>query len=220
MSALRNPFPTIACLICVLVLFYTGFAGPAHAEPDTKPISTSHVYVFTGFGGFRKSYVDGVADRVRQRGLPTTVSTPGDASAVATSAIEDYRRGRVRSVVIVGYSMGGGAAIKMAADLAQANVPVQLVLTIDPVSVPEVPGNIRRLINYYVPNGISGPIEPPKTFRGILKNVGEPNRDLGHFSIARTREDELIKIVISAAAHAAAPAPAVQMTKTAQPQER
>src|SRR5579872_781226 len=119
--ALRNVVGRVVPLACAVVLLFAVSSGRVNAQPVPKPGSTAHVYVFTGFGGAGKSYIDGVADRVRQRGLPTTVSVPDDASAVATSTAESYKHGRVRSIVIVGYSMGGGAAIKMAAGLAAAN---------------------------------------------------------------------------------------------------
>jgi hypothetical protein len=96
--------------------------------------------------------------------------------------------------------MGGGAAMNMAAQLGRAHVPVQLVLTVDPVGVPEVSANIRQLVNYYVPHGVSGPIPRTKSFHGILRNVEEKNWEpLGHFSIATARERELINLVTSVA---------------------
>ena len=104
----------------------------------------------------------------------------------------------------------------MAAELSRSKVPVQLVLTVDPVGVPEISPNIRRLINYYVPGGISGPIPRAKTFRGILQNVPEKDRELGHFSIAKARERELIDLVTTAARVPATHENPAQSTGTAQ----
>jgi pimeloyl-ACP methyl ester carboxylesterase len=214
--ALRIAIAGLASFACALLLSVTVPSGQANAQQDTKLNQAAHVYVFTGFGGAGRSYIDGVADKVRQRRMPTTVSSPGEVSSVAASAIERYKSGRLRSIVIVGYSLGGGAAMQMAAELGRANVPVQLVLTVDPVGVPEVSPNIRRLINYYViPIGVSGPIPRPAHFRGILENIAEQDANpLGHFMIAFTRERELIDLVAAAAAPAAAATPAAKMTGT------
>ena len=221
--ALRITIAGLLSFACALVLSVIVPSGQAKAQQEPKLNPAAHVYVFTGFGGAGRSYIDGVADKVRQRRMPTTVSSPGDMSSVAASAIERYKSGRLRSIVIVGYSMGGGAAMKMAAELGQANVPVQLVLTVDPVSVPDLSPNVRRLINYYVPDGVSGPIPRPKNFRGTLQNIAERDRSLGHFSIATARERDLINLVAAAAAPPAAPTPAApasaaNATGTAQPE--
>src|SRR5262245_16825617 len=214
--ALRTAIAGLASFACALLLSVTVPSGQANAQQDTKLNQAAHVYVFTGFGGAGRSYIDGVADKVRQRRMPTTVSSPGDMSSVAASAIERYKSGRLRSIIILGYSMGGGAAMQMAAELGRANVPVQLVLTVDPVSVPELSPNIRRLINYYIPNGISGPIPRPNNFRGTLQNIAERDLSLNHFSIATARERDLINLVAAAAAPAAALTPAAKTTGTAQ----
>src|SRR5262249_30307109 len=215
--ALRIAIAGLASFACALMLSVTIPPGQANAQQDTKLNQAAHVYVFTGFGGAGASYIDGVADKVIERNIPTTVATPHEVPSVAASAIERYKSGRLRSIVIVGYSLGGGAALTMAAELGQANVPVQLVLTVDPVGVPEVSPNIRRLINYYVPIGVSGPIPRPANFRGILENIAEQDSNpLGHFLIAFARERELIDLVAAAAAApAAAATPAPKTTGTA-----
>jgi thioesterase domain-containing protein len=50
--------------------------------------------------------------------------------------------------MIVGHSLGGGAAVEMAADLGQAGVPVQLVVTLNPVGGSQVFSNVRRSVNF------------------------------------------------------------------------
>lgn len=49
--------------------------------------------------------------------------------------------------MIVGHSLGGDAAVAMAAELGRAGVPVQLVATLDPVGGSEVSSNVRRSVN-------------------------------------------------------------------------
>jgi pimeloyl-ACP methyl ester carboxylesterase len=51
---------------------------------------------------------------------------------VAQQAIEQYKSGRLRTIMIVGHSLGGSAASWMAAELGQAGVPVQLVVMLRP----------------------------------------------------------------------------------------
>jgi pimeloyl-ACP methyl ester carboxylesterase len=85
-------------------------------------------------------------DKIGRRGIPTTVSNYSDWPTLAQDAIEKYKSGRLRSIMIVGHSLGGGAAVAMAAELGRAGVPVQLVTTLDPVGASEVTSNVRRSI--------------------------------------------------------------------------
>ncbi|MGB8895180.1 MAG: alpha/beta fold hydrolase [Pseudolabrys sp.] len=85
--------------------------------------------------------------KIRRRGILTTVANYGDWPALAQDAIQRYKNGRLRSVMIVGHSLGGGAAVAMAAELGRAGVLVQLVATLDPVGGSEVSSNVRRSVN-------------------------------------------------------------------------
>jgi pimeloyl-ACP methyl ester carboxylesterase len=86
--------------------------------------------------------------RIGRRGIPTTVRNYGDWPALAQEAIQQYNSGRLRSIMIVGHSLGGGAAVDMAAELGRAGVPVQLVVTLDPVGGSQVSSNVRRSVNF------------------------------------------------------------------------
>jgi len=50
--------------------------------------------------------------------------------------------------MIVGHSLGGSAAIAMAAELGRAGVPVQLVVTLDPTYGSGTSANVRRSVNF------------------------------------------------------------------------
>jgi pimeloyl-ACP methyl ester carboxylesterase len=85
--------------------------------------------------------------KIGRRGIATTVSNYGGWQALAQDAIAQYKRGRLRSIMIVGHSLGGSAAMAMAAELGQAGVPVALVATLDAVGEPEASANVRRSVN-------------------------------------------------------------------------
>jgi hypothetical protein len=154
--------------------------------------------MFTGFLGVT-SGLDGVAAKIRKRGVPTTVSSPGGWDSLAQSAVKGYRNGSPRSIVVVGYSMGGRSALDMAVQLNTAKVPVQLVIVIDGMAGPPVSPNVRRLVNLYVPGGFGAPIARPRNFRGSLQNIAMKNPNVGHFSIIDASEGRLLGYVLSAA---------------------
>lgn len=188
----------LALSACVLT-FWVMNAAQTHALPNTSGRSSAHVYFLTGLMGIT-SNLDGLAAKVKQHGLPATMSSPGGWQGLAQSAIEEYRSGRLRSIVIVGYSTGGRSAIEMAAQLSAAKVPVNLVITIDGMSGPPVPPNVRKLINLYVHGGYGDAIARPANFSGTLQNIPVEGPNIGHFSIIAAKEAQLLNYVLTAAA--------------------
>lgn len=85
--------------------------------------------------------------------------------------------------MIVGHSLGGGAARAMAAELGKAHVPVKLLVTLDPVGEQDVSKNVRRSVN-------------------ILPGAGE-----NHFSMIEAHARELNGYVLGVAATGARAAP-------------
>jgi pimeloyl-ACP methyl ester carboxylesterase len=105
--------------------------GRSGARTGSQSQGGSHLYVLLGLGNNSPGLSE-FGSRMAQRGIPTTVRNYGDWPALAQEAIQQYKDGRLRSIMIVGHSLGGGAAVEMAADLGQAGVPVQPVVTLNP----------------------------------------------------------------------------------------
>jgi pimeloyl-ACP methyl ester carboxylesterase len=112
----------------------------------------AHLYVLLGFGNMSPGLSE-FGSRIGRHGIPTTVRNYGEWPALAQDAIAQYKSGRLRSIMIVGHSLGGSAAAAMAAELGRAGVPVQLVATLDPVGGSETSSNVRRSVNIFPGNG-------------------------------------------------------------------
>jgi thioesterase domain-containing protein len=89
---------------------------------------------------------------MQQQGIPTTVANYSDEPALVEDAIRRYSSGEIRSIEIIGHSLGGSTAGEMANALDEAGVPVQLVITLDPtggaVSLPHT-----RTVNFFPRQG-------------------------------------------------------------------
>ena len=83
--------------------------------------------------------LDALAGKFTRRGITASVYGHGDVAAVANAAISDYRGGR--SIVLIGHSLGAGAAV---------DVAVTLLISLDPVGSASVPSNVHRAVNFYV----------------------------------------------------------------------
>src|SRR5258708_36703593 len=82
-------------------------------------------------------------------GVATSIYGHGEAGAVASEAIRDYKSGRVRSIILIGHSLGGGAVLSIAEQLKYAGVPVTLLISLESVSSGPVASNVRRAVNFY-----------------------------------------------------------------------
>jgi pimeloyl-ACP methyl ester carboxylesterase len=108
---------------------------------------TTHLYVLLGFANMSPGLAEFGA-KIRRLGVPTTVSSYADWQTLALQAIQQYKRGRLRSIEIVGHSFGGAAGMAMAAELGRAGVPVELLVTIAPVGGgSKASSNVRRWVN-------------------------------------------------------------------------
>ena len=108
-----------------------------------------------------------------QRGIPTTVQNHLGWPALAQDAIRQYKSGQVHSIMIIGHSLGGSAAMAVAAELGRAGVPVDLVVMLDPAGGSQALKNVRRSVT-------------------ILPKAGED-----HFSVIAAHQGDLAGYVLA-----------------------
>jgi hypothetical protein len=148
---------------CLVVVFCLLAHGPASAAGRT------HVYLLRGI--FNVSVgLDALAGKLSRMGLATSVYGHGESGAVASEAIRDYKSGKVRTVILIGHSLGGGAVLSVADSLASAGVPVALLISLESSSSGPVAANVRRAVNFYIP-GSGAVVTAGSGFRGSLQNI-------------------------------------------------
>jgi pimeloyl-ACP methyl ester carboxylesterase len=152
MSSWRVVVTGVALAACACFVWPGQSYGQSRAHVGSKPRGAAHLYVLLGLGNMSPGLSD-FGSKIGRRGIPTTVRNYSDWPVLAQDAIEQYKKGRLRSIMIVGHSLGGSAAMAMAAELGQAGVPVQLVATLDPVGELEASSNVRRSVNIRPKNG-------------------------------------------------------------------
>lgn len=166
----------------------------ATAPRPVRPVASRPVaYLFRGLFDVYSLGMDDLAGKLAARGIEARVYSHADEHAVAAAIIAQHGGGRTGSIALIGHSLGGGSAIVVAEHLGQAGIPVDLVVPIDPVSVPLVPANVRRVINYYLPNkGMGQPVGAGANFRGMLVNADLENnrRDSGFAGLTHTTIDK------------------------------
>ena len=126
---------------------------PQQAAPPPR----GHAYLFRGaLGPIFSRGMDSLTDQLEHAGIKADVYEFTICRLIAAQAIIDYRRDPV-PIVLIGHSMGGLCALTFADILREEDIPVSLVVTIDPAHAsPKVPINVERYINVFLSNSVLG----------------------------------------------------------------
>jgi len=156
----------------------------ASAAPAAKQ-SKAHVYLIRGLLNIFSLGMDEIAAKLQQQGIAASVSNHLAWSLVAAEAADDYKSGRVKTIILVGHSAGADAIANIAARLDEQGIPVKLAISLDPgLSRMPASGHVDRYINYYVSTGIGHTIAKGPHFRGNFQNIDVANmHGVGHFNI-------------------------------------
>jgi hypothetical protein len=129
-------------------------AAPA---PPIAPQPPARVYLFRGaLGPIFSRGMDRLTERLNAAGIRADVYEFTICRLIADQAIRDYRD-NAAPIVLIGHSMGGLCALTFAGILKSENIPVSLVVTIDPAHAsPNVPLNVERFINIFLSDSILG----------------------------------------------------------------
>lgn len=75
------------------------------------------------------------------------------AIALSDYIIKRYEAHEIKGpIILVGHSLGANDQIGVARQLAKRNIPVALLITIDPVLPLQIPSNVQHEINIYKPS--------------------------------------------------------------------
>jgi pimeloyl-ACP methyl ester carboxylesterase len=134
-------------------------AAPVVA-PETKESATpprGRVYLFRGaLGPIFSRGMDRLTERLEQAGITADVYEFTICRLIAARAIRDYRDNPA-PITLIGHSMGGLCALTFADILKDENIPVSLVVTVDPAHAsPNVPLNVERYINIFLSDSVLG----------------------------------------------------------------
>lgn len=158
--------------LTVVVVLAAALGLPRHSHGA----SGQKVFLIRGFANVFSPGIDQLASELRARGVQTDVSNHLSSALTASEAIEQCRSGQITSIVLVGHSLGAAAVVDIAKRLQAAGLRVGLMVTLDPVGASEASGNVRRLENYYLSNGIGSSIHTEASFHGRLQNVDLASR--------------------------------------------
>lgn len=136
-----SPFRAIGAVLCALSALPILFAQTGPIQPP----QTGKVYLFRGFAGVWSGGLDTLAQKLQSEGLTTSV----DSHTRWRSAVDTIVETRQKPVILVGHSYGADAILQAARRLEERNVPVDLLITFDPVVTAQVPANVKVAVNFH-----------------------------------------------------------------------
>ncbi len=146
-------------------------SGAVVAQPRTD--SPPEVYLIKGMYHVFSSGLDTLAARLQAQGLAVRVLNHTGWSELASELGARIQSGQGPArIVLIGHSLGGNNALRLAAALGQNGKAVDLVIPLDSTLPQAVPANVRRLTHIYLPRSGSGRVAwAGAGFRGKLTNI-------------------------------------------------
>jgi hypothetical protein len=182
----RSRLHRIPAILIAFVLL--GSPVAVRAATPVAPATGAHVYLLRGVLNIFSLGLDEIAAKLRAQGIPVTVANFVSWSSLADEAAAEYRKGRVRNIILVGHSSGATALPDMVARLGKLGAPVKLAIGLDSVFRTKLAGRAERYINFYVASGAGEPVTPTEDFHGALENVDVQSvPGVGHLSIDKNQ---------------------------------
>jgi hypothetical protein len=130
------------------------------------------VYLVRGLNGLWSEGIDTLAAELRSNGVDAQVYQQSQAAALGDALVNPARGAGAAArepLVLIGFSFGADETIRIAQKLAAAGAPVDLLVTLDPVTPPAIPPNVLSCQNFYQSNGLWDALP---WLRGVPVNAG------------------------------------------------
>jgi hypothetical protein len=156
------------------------------ARPEVAVPRRGSVYLVRGWQDLWSDGIDRLCTEIRDTGAGAEVYRESQWQDLADAIDKRYRADPAPGpLVLIGFSFGADDVLRIAAKLQRHSIRPDLVITIDPVTPPPVPANVRSCYDYYQTNGIWD-VFP--WLRGVALTSSAPGQ-LINIDIRRQRPD-------------------------------
>jgi hypothetical protein len=158
-------------------------------QPTSDAPRVGSVYLLRGFLGIWSYGIDDLGGKINAAGIRASVFQEDQWHALAETILEKYRNEpRHEPIVLIGHSYGADDTLRIARQLKECDIPVDMIITLDPVTPPKVPDNVRVCYNFYQSNLL----DSLPFFRGIPLESEAPNGvNLQNMDLRSDRRDLL-----------------------------
>lgn len=147
--------------ICLLALTTVNPAPSLAASKAKASEPATQVYFIRGFLGIFSTGFDSMAkDLAKSRIVAETYGHLSGSSIRAKIARQYAATKKHKPIILVGHSFGGNAAFQLASQLRKDDIPVALLISVDPTRAGPLSGNVKRYVNYFFPgNGLGAKVK-------------------------------------------------------------
>lgn len=146
---------SVSCLLLLLLLTIGCHPLPAGDLRAVQQLSSTErparIFLLRGWRDLHSAGMDELANELRAEGFIATVYRESQWQELAASI---GSKPVAEPIVLIGFSFGADHAIDVARELHRSNIPVNLLITLDPVTPASVPGNVLVCHNFYQSNGV------------------------------------------------------------------
>ena len=138
-----------------------------------KVTRTGEVYLLRGLANVFSRGMDTLGAKMVRAGLDARVFNHAAWEELAYNIHLRNKYGKVSyPIIIMGHSLGANATFRMAKYLGDRGIRVQYAVAFDGTQRLVATSNVRRAINYYLPNDSkSNVIRKGPGFKGTIKNI-------------------------------------------------
>lgn len=191
----------LAAIVLLALSSGTAAASPAKSKttaavpaappsPPFEPLPPPKVYLFRGaMGPFFSTGMDRLGEKLTQAGFEADVYEFTLCRLIGNRIIASYKE-KSAPIVLIGHSMGGLCSIVISEMAAKENIPISLVIAIDPAhATGDVPVNVQRFINIFLSDSVlgGGDVVAVSGFRGHYASYDlKENARVSHINIEKS----------------------------------
>lgn len=113
-----------------------------------------NAYLLRGFIGVFSTGINDLTDKLNEIGVRAHVYQTDQWPALARRIQREWlKTDSPEPLILIGHSYGADDAIRIARRLDRHGIQVDLLITLDPVTPPRVPDNVKLAYNIYQSNG-------------------------------------------------------------------
>ncbi|WP_354137681.1 LysM peptidoglycan-binding domain-containing protein [Bradyrhizobium sp. LB11.1] len=163
---------------------------PPPPAPPAEPLPPPKIYLFRGaMGPIFSTGMDRLEEKLTKAGFSANVYEFTICRWIGDRAISSYKESPA-PIVLIGHSMGGLCSIIISEMAAKENIPISLVITIDPAhATDDVPLNVERFINIFLSDSVlgGGNVVAVPGFRGHYASYDlKQNSRVSHINIEKS----------------------------------
>ncbi|MDD1534982.1 MULTISPECIES: LysM peptidoglycan-binding domain-containing protein [unclassified Bradyrhizobium] len=168
----------------------TGAVPAAPPPPPFEPLPPPKIYLFRGaMGPIFSTGMDRLEEKLTKAGFSANVYEFTLCRFIGNRVIASYKE-QAAPIVLIGHSMGGLCSIVISEMAAKENIPISLVIAIDPAhATGDVPLNVERFINIFLSDSVlgGGDVVAVPGFRGHYASYDlKENARVSHINIEKS----------------------------------